>query len=59
MKPSAFLLLTNTCTILALVYFVMSGKLPPGKVWVVAAVSLVGLNLAALLGLRLRKKQAK
>ena len=59
MEPSRFLLLTNICTILALVYFVISGRLLPQQLWVVAPGSLVGVNLAALLGLRLRKKQAK
>jgi hypothetical protein len=57
MKPSRFLLLINVCTIFALVYFVLSGTLPLRVLWVVAPISFVGLNLAGLLGLKLKKKR--
>jgi hypothetical protein len=59
MKPSRFLLLTNLCTTVALIYFVWSDRLPLRQLWIVASLSFVGLNLAAFLGLQLRKKPAK
>jgi hypothetical protein len=57
MQPSRLLLLTNVCIVVVLVSFVALKRLPLAQVWVVAPVSFVALNLAAIWGLRMRKKR--
>ena len=59
MQPSRFLILTNACTIIALIGVVATGRLPLQQVWIVAPVSLAAINLAAFWGLRARTKRQR
>ena len=59
MKRSAFLLLVNVTTVFALSFFVFQKKVTLHQLPIVAAVSFVIVNGAALFGLRLREKRLK
>lgn len=59
MKRSAFIPLVNITTVFALVFFVFQKKVTLHQLPVVALVSLVIVNGAALFGLRLREKRLK
>ena len=59
MKRSAFILLVNVTTVFALSLFVFQKKVTPHQLPIVAFVSFVIVNGAALFGMCLREKRPK
>lgn len=59
MQLARLLLLSNVCVVIATAAFTIAGKLPLQRVVPVALASLLGVNLAVLLGRWLKSRRSK